>query len=189
MRNRRLATWALTLVLAALVARPAAARGSIKSPGDHPDYVFEAEPHFSVGYAGGFGPGFRGTVVILDNGFIPTLNNSVGIGAGVEWLFYSTDCEGPPQDRVCDRVGDVMVPIVIQWNFWLARHFSVFGEPGIALHFHRGPKGNDFQPDPFTVFGGARVHFSDSVALTLRLGAPQLFHHDSVLSLGVSFLL
>lgn len=142
----------------------------------------------ALSYKAGIGPGVRGTVVILDNGFIPSINNSVGVGFGAEWLNYSDHCEGAPPARVCQSVGDVMVPIVIQWNFWLARIFSVFGEPGIALHFHRGP-GDDFAIDPFTIFGGLRIHFSDSVALTLRLGSPELFHRDSVITIGLSFLL
>ena len=58
----------------------------IKYPGDHPIYRFDAEPHgllgFAgpLGYSGAFGAGFRGTVIVADNGFIKTINNSVGIG-------------------------------------------------------------------------------------------------------------
>lgn len=180
-----------TVLAGALVlslARPAAAEGTIKSPGNHPHYSFEAEPHLALSYKAGIGPGFRGTVVLLDNGFISSINNSVGLGFGVEWLFYSKHCDGPPTGRICESVGDVMVPVVLQWNFWLVQWLSVFGEPGVAFHFHRGP-GDEFGFDPFTIFGGARFHFSDSVALTLRVGAPELFHRDSVITIGVSFLL
>src|SRR5690349_10796756 len=56
----------------------------IKNPGDHPDYRFEAEPHGLVGFGGPFkggsgelGLGFRGTVIIVDNGFVKSINNSV----------------------------------------------------------------------------------------------------------------
>jgi len=189
-RHRRaLATLALGLGMA--VTQRAAAQGTIKVPGDHPDYVFEAEPHLAASYGAGFGPGFRGTIAIVDKAFIPKLNNSIGIGVGAEWLFYSRHCAGPANARVCDSVGEVMVPVVLQWNFWVSRQFSVFGEPGIALHFYRGYHADhgDFALDPFTIFGGVRIHFSPSVALTLRLGAPELFHYDSVISIGVSFLI
>ena len=61
----------------------------IKNPGDHPAYRFEAEPHGLIGFGGPFrhgnadlGAGFRGTIILLDNGFVKTINNSVGIGFG-----------------------------------------------------------------------------------------------------------
>src|SRR5262245_20162784 len=140
MLDRRLAAGPAVLAgaLGLSLASPAMAQGTIKSPGDHPHYVFEAEPHLTLSYKAGIGPGFRGTFVLLDNGFIRSINNSVGLGFGAEMLFYSKHCEGPPPAR-CESVGDVMVPVVIQWNFWVHQWISVFGEPGIAFHFHRGP--------------------------------------------------
>ena len=57
----------------------------IKSPGDHPAYIFEAEPHLLVGFAGpfdsggNFGVGFRGAVHIA-NGFVSSINDSVSHG-------------------------------------------------------------------------------------------------------------
>jgi hypothetical protein len=174
------------LALGATLARPSFAQGTIKNPGDHPRYTFEAEPHLAVSYKGGFGPGFRGTFVLLHNGFISSINNSIGLGFGADLLFYGKDCHGPPPG-ICESVGDLLVPVVLQWNFWLHRSFSVFGEPGVVFHFGRGR--NDFAVDPFTIYGGGRFHFSDSVALTLRIGAPQIFKRDNVISIGVSFML
>jgi hypothetical protein len=186
-RSRTAGLAGVSLAFGLLLSAPAAAQGTIKRPGDHYHYVFEAEPHFAVSYKGGFGPGFRGTIVILDNGFISSINNSVGIGFGADFLFYSKDCKGPPPE-ICESVGDVIVPVVIQWNFFLHRQFSVFGEPGALFRVQRG-RGDDFAVDPFTIYGGGRFHFSDSVALTLRLGAPQIFKRDNTVSIGVSFLL
>lgn len=172
-----------------LLSRPATAQSVIKSPGEHPHYVFEAEPHLALSYKAGYGPGFRATIALLDKAFIPSLNNSIGIGVGADWLFYGKHCEGPLTARVCgESEGDVMIPIVLQWNFWIIQWFSVFGEPGFALHVLRG-RGDDFAVDPFTIFAGMRIHFTDSVALTVRVGAPELFHHDSTITIGVSFLL
>src|SRR5438034_1163301 len=61
----------------------------IKNPGDHPEYTFEAEPHGLIGFGGPFrdghgelGAGFRGTVIIVQNGFVKTINDSVGISFG-----------------------------------------------------------------------------------------------------------
>jgi hypothetical protein len=138
----------------------------IKMPGDHPSYVFEAEPHLLLGYEGPFrdeapGVGFRGTVNIAD-GFVKSINDSVGIGFGAD---IGTN-------------GNVFVPIVMQWNFWLSTHWSVFGEPGIG--FGTGDRVNqNVYP---TFYAGGRFHFNDRIALTIRIGYP-------VVSVGVSFLL
>jgi hypothetical protein len=69
------------------------------------------------------------------------------------------------------------IPVVMQWNFWLSRNWSVFGEPGGALRLRNG------RVDPEPVFyAGGRLHFTDTIALTLRVGHPSA-------SVGVSFLL
>lgn len=141
---------------------------TIRHSGDHPDYVFEAEPHLLLGFAGPFdeqgnvGLGFRGSFHIA-HGFVPSINDTVGIGVGFDFA---------PGD------GDVYVPIVLQWNFWLSTHFSVFGEPGIAFGSGRGSN-NGVYP---ALFVGGRYNFADWIALTLRLGYPDV-------SLGVSFFL
>jgi hypothetical protein len=165
----------------------AAAESIAQHPGDHPAYSFEAEPHLALPLGlDGFGPGFRGTVVLVDNGFVSTINNSVGLGFGLDWIFYGHGCHGPDRDRHCDAPSGVILPVVMQWNFWLHPHWSVFGEPGIAFHVQGGSNDHvDF--DWFTIYVGGRYHFSDNVALTMRLGAPLL--HDNVFSIGVSFLL
>jgi hypothetical protein len=166
----------IALLLGLGVDRLAAAQSIIKHPGDHPRYSFEAEPHFSLApfHEGGLGPGFRGTFVVLDNGFIPKINNSIGIGVGLDWVFYGKN------------KSDVMIPLVMQWNFWLHPRWSVFGEPGLNMHIRKN-MGDDIVFDAFTIYGGGRFHFNDQIALTLRLGAP--FIHDNVISIGVSFLL
>jgi hypothetical protein len=143
----------------------------IKSPGDHPSYIFEAEPHGLVGWyhVDKFSPGvgFRGTFKIIDNGFIASINNSIGIGAGIDWT----------QDRI-------WVPIVMQWNFWISENWSVFGEPGVAITVGGtgNKKGKNDAVDLLAIWGGARYHFTDRITLTMRVGKPTL-------SIGVSFLL
>jgi hypothetical protein len=139
----------------------------IRSPGDHPSYIFEAEPHFMIGYAGPFnegsnvGLGFRGSFNIA-NGFVPSINDTVGIGVGFDFAPGS---------------GHVYAPIVLQWNFWLSTHWSVFGEPGIAF----GSGNSDTSVFP-AFFVGGRFHFNEHVALTLRMGYPDF-------AVGVSFFL
>jgi hypothetical protein len=158
--------------LVLLVAAPVLADESvIKRPGDHPDYVLEAEPHLIIAPFHDFHPGvgFRATVELVDNGFISTINNTVGLGLGIDWTKHRT-----------------WIPIVMQWNFWLSRNWSVFGEPGVVLRiddgvkFERGGKGPD-KLDPFAFYAGGRLHFSDYVTLTMRVGRPTA-------SVGVSFL-
>ncbi|MDB4946253.1 MAG: hypothetical protein JWP97_5787 [Labilithrix sp.] len=160
------------LALAAL-SLPGSARAEqsiIKNPGDHPSYRFEAEPHGLIGYGGPFlrgrnelGVGFRGSIVLLDNGFIPSINNSIALGFGLDAFF---------------RSGTVFIPIVMQWNFWLSTHWSVFGEPGIGIAPNEDGNRDTIH---FTGYAGGRFHFNDRVALTLRLGYPSI-------SVGASFL-
>jgi hypothetical protein len=159
---------ALAALIALSLADGAAAEPNlIKQPGAHPDYTLELEPHVAVGFGvpagAGIGPGFRGTLELVDNGFVQTINNTVGLGFGLDWFVMS------------DRTW-FWVPVVMQWNFWLTRSWSVFGEPGAGLVF--GHK-SGVRP---AFYGGGRFHFSDTLALTLRAGYPAV-------SVGLSFVL
>jgi len=170
----------------------------IRSPGDHSRYAFEAEPHLllglfnppGVGSGTGLGVGFRGTVVLVNNGFVPTINNSIGVGFGLDWVHYghgrahcipnsgpSGGCYGYDDS---ESVTNIWVPVVMQWNFFLSRQWSVFGEPGLAVRYTSFPGAHDFQADPQLYVGG-RWHFSDQMTLTLRLGYPTF-------SAGISFM-
>ncbi len=154
---------AAAVLLALVWARPARADEMvIKFPGQHPNYVFEAEPHvlldpFNVAP----GVGFRGTVSVLQNGFVKSINNSIGVTFGLDYA---------------DK--GVWIPVAMQWNFWLSRNWSVFGEPGIAF---RAGQRNDHLAW-LGLWAGGRYHFTDRIALTMRVGSPTL-------SVGVSFLL
>jgi len=170
----------------------------INRPGSHPNYVFEAEPHLLIGALPAPGPargtgvglGLRGTVEIVDNGFIGNINNTVGVGFGADWVHYSDSdlpCEKDPDSGGCAdldpdfSVNYLYLPVVMQWNFWLSRDWSVFGEPGVALHV--ASRGDDkLSLSPFVLFLGGRYHFSDRVTLTMRAGYP-------LFSVGASFLL
>jgi hypothetical protein len=144
-------------------------RSIIKMPHDHPSYVFEAEPHAVLGLGDPFFPyvapgvGFRGTFHITD-GFVKTINDSVGIGFGID----------------VTTSGNVVVPVVMQWNFWLSTHWSVFGEPGLVIG--GGPRVNPPVPIWPAIFFGGRYHFNERIALTMRVGFPTF-------SVGVSFFL
>jgi len=175
--TRQLAALALGLVILAF-AKPALAQSIIKQPGNHPNYSFEAEPHLLIGLWGipgpgddtGLGAGFRGSVVIVDNGFVRTINNSVAISFGIDWMNFD------------DNDDFVWLPVAMQWNFWLSPNWSVLGEPGLALRFNDDRFRDDVDLD-FVFYAGGRYHFSDTVSLTMRLGWPSAF------SLGVSFFM
>jgi hypothetical protein len=198
--SRLLALGSALLALLAVSTWPRSAHADtliIKNPGDHPRYVFEAEPHVVLGFieppgyaAGtGFGLGFRGAIPIVRNGFVPSINNSVAIGFGADFARYGRGdycVDGGPLPN-CNRVradgfNEFYFPVVLQWNFFLSRNWSVFGEPGVALNYHawNGPRRLDV--DPFIFFLGGRYHFSDKVTLTMRIGYPAF-------SVGASFLL
>jgi hypothetical protein len=195
--------------LVAAVATSASSAGAddtIKRPGDHPQYAVEIEPHGLWGWThynyapdDGFGLGARFSIPLTDNGFVKTINNSVAIGFGLDWLHYSgTGCwnyYGPGYRGPCYSVGDanyLFFPVVMQWNFFVAKQWSVFGEPGLVIYhgtfdycagapagFACGnPNGTGVD---FAFYAGGRYHVSDHVALVLRIGYPTF-------SFGVSFM-
>ena len=170
----------------------------IQHPGDHQRYVFEAEPHLLFGFidppgyatGAGLGLGFRGSVPIVTNGFIPKLNNSVAIGFGLDFARYGRAdyCLHYDGNGRCDDRGhgesftEFWFPIVLQWNFFLSRNWSVFGEPGVAINYHAWEAPRALDIAPLVVFVGGRYHFSEKITLTMRIGYPAF-------SVGCSFLL
>ncbi|WP_146650500.1 hypothetical protein [Labilithrix luteola] len=190
------ATLAATLVLTA--ATPARADSIIKNPGDHPDYSVELEPHALLGWGNlyastGFGIGGRASVPIVKNGFIKTINNSVAISFGLDWLRYDHcyyyDRRGGRNLGYGCGASFLLFPVAMQWNFWLTEKWSVFGEPGLYVYhgiFDDYCSGLVGCSSPtrtsvdFAFYAGGRFHFNDKVSLTMRIGYPTL-------SVGVSF--
>ena len=195
---------AAAMILAATEAT--ADRLTIKYPGRHPHYVFEAEPHLNIGLidppgigAGkGIGAGFRGTLELVDNGFVDTINNTVGITFGFDYVNHGVDerdqrCidwdPGPTTSRtddVClefrESAHYFLIPVGMQWNFWLSEQWSVFGEPAAVIYLvDYEEEENELNLD-VGIYAGGRWHFSPGAALTMRLGYPTF-------SVGVSFLL
>lgn len=187
----------------------ALAQSTIRQPNAHPDYAVELEPHVAFGVfdppgwptGAGIGAGLRATIPVLRNGFVPSINNSVGISFGLDWVhYYGADQQafggcaawavGPGNTRVCTAVDGpasgtsnyLYFPAAMQWNFWLSDQFSVFGEPGVAIYYAKArdeASGNVGAVPVFAV--GGRWHFLRRGMLTLRVGYP-------VMSLGVSML-
>lgn len=170
----RRALW-LSLILLAFAAwtKPAQAdRSTIKRPSLHPDYFVELEPHLVLGFVDipgrfsgpgkGVGPGVRATFELVDNGFIRKINNTVGLSIGADLLM--------------DNKATFVIPVAMQWNFWLSENWSVFGEPGFTLA--AGKKGGF----GLTLYGGGRLLLTRDSALVFRVGHPTM-------SIGYAFLM
>lgn len=182
---------------------------TIRQPGERVKYAFELEPHVAFGVfdppgrpiGSGIGLGLRAAIPIVENGFVPTINNSIAISFGLDWLYYDgsaltvgrcarrapsggatvetcVDVEGP----IGGSSHYVYIPTAMQWNFWLSDTFSAFGEPGTTLYYEKGrfEERGHLGIRPLLQVGG-RWHFARRAMLTLRLGYPTQ-------SLGVSMV-
>ncbi len=203
----RLAFAATSLVGAFLLSGSAAAYDQVViRDGRTPmTYEFELEPHVvfctappGPGYGSGGGVGVRASFVILPEGFIRNVNDSIAVGLGLDLGHYTGSWDlggyrdqclhyevGPNGTSVCTEVSSnggtynyVFIPLVMQWNFWFTRRFSAFGEPGVDLYFV-GNHGFNVSPAAYV---GGRVKLWEGITLTGRIGYPTL-------AIGVSFML
>ncbi len=174
------------------VSRPARADETLRSPGAHPDYAVEIEPHLVLGddsvfATAGYGVGARFGIPIVRNGFVPSINNSVAINFGVDFIHYGACYYA----QVGCGANYLLFPVTLQWNFFVARQWSVYGEGGLFLYkgffddnICAGLGAICSDPAAFGVLPtfavGGRYHFSEHVALNLRVGYPTV-------TLGVSF--
>jgi hypothetical protein len=116
---------------------------------------------------------------------VPSINNSVAISFGLDLLHYD-GCWFPGN---CSA-NYIHIPVVMQWNFYVAQRWSVFGEPGLVI-FHgfiddcpgtikncpNGPRETSVEP---ALYLGGRYHINDKLSLTMRVGFPSI-------SFGLSF--
>jgi hypothetical protein len=189
-RNRtgRLAAALGAFAAAAFAAGQAQAETIIGRPNSHPAYSVELEPHLLLGWGFrrnrhdflpthqhldgpfGVGPGLRASIPVMDNGFVSSINNNVAIGLGADFAYY---------DR--DSASVLWLPVVLQWNFYITKVITVFGEPGVALRHTSWDNGHETDGQ-LVLHGGAKFMFGQTTGLTVRIGAPYV-------SVGVSFLL
>lgn len=183
------------------VAAERSASAQIKSPGSHPRYGVEVEPHLVLQWThhpwhsneDGLGLGARFNIPIIEDGPIKKINNSMAIGFGVDWVHFSDYCwgwgywRGPVPDQYARsecEASHLWFPVVLQWNFWLTKVISVFGEPGLAIVHERWEyywdcagdwckyDESDTDVEPVLFAAGARFLFTDTFGLTVRLGWP-----------------
>ena len=186
------------LVLMGLWSSSAAAQ--IRSPGSHPRYTVELEPHLVVQWANepfwndsGIGVGLRASIPVIESGPVTTINNSLAIGFGLDWAHF--DCG--PYDA-CDADG-FFFPLVAQWNFFITKAISLFPELGLGIQYSvldwdgrvpadcvriQGVNVCDDDVDDIDVnlafWFGARFALSEAIAFTLRLGTPSLLFGVSI---------
>jgi hypothetical protein len=170
MHSRAFAPIAVLVALAVALPRVSHAEPLLlESPGDHPRYRFEAEPHGLLGFGsienGALGIGFRGTFVLADPGFVTTVNDTAGISIGADYFVGRS------------RSNALFVPIQAHWSFFFSQHWSGFVELGVGLRLFD----NDARISPALSIGG-RYHVTERVAVTLRLGYPAI-------GIGASFFL
>ena len=194
-------------LLLGMVLRAGEARADeqliIRQPGDHPVYSVEMEPHVAFApllpHAGSYGLGLGGrfSIPIVRNGFVCSINNSIAIGLGLDWVHYNGCIHDTLFSDTCSNLNTFVLPVVMQWNFFLSTHWSVFAEPGLDLYFRsfsghcvaRDQRGVPYDTDcpgtvdfdPFIFFVGGRYHFNETTTLTMRIGYPYF-------SVGVSFM-
>jgi hypothetical protein len=184
------------------------AQSIIKQPGNHADYAVEIEPHLAfqwtdrAGVNDGFGPGARFNIPFMHNGPISSINNNMAITFGLDltfgdggpnWCYGRYDQNLRPNGQDCS-VTELWLPVAMQWNFYLTKVISVFGEPGFAIAHRRwsysfcGNPGtncdqhyttNDLE---FIFAGGGRFMFTDKIGATVRIGFPMI-------TAGINFLL
>jgi hypothetical protein len=180
------------------VCSEAHAQSVVRQPGNHPDYSFEIEPHLAFqwmnryGADSGFGPGARFNIPFFHNGPIKTINNNMGISFGLDLTFGGGGYGCYPADRRINgydcSVTEIWLPVAMQWNFFLTKVISVFGEPGFAIAHRRwtypwycdganrpmcDADFNTTSLEPIFA-GGGRFMFSDRVGATVRLGFPMI---------------
>lgn len=160
----------VTLLFGLVSGKPAHAQNLIERPKAHSDYDLELEAHLAFllrNAAPGFGA--RITWELIDPGFIKGLNNTVGVGVGID-LGINEFCEGVGESQTCTQGDlDLVIPATLQWNFWFTPEWSAYFEPGVA--FARRRYGPVFAPHAAV---GGRYQLARDVLLTLRLGYPAM---------------
>ena len=171
----RFRDWIIAVLLGAVVGltlpAKAHAQSLIEKPKAHSDYNLELEGHLAFLLRRNIAPGLgaRATWELVDPGFIKGLNNTVGIGLGLD-LGFNTWCEGVGESARCtDGDIDFIIPLNLQWNFWITPEWSAYFEPGIAIGRRR--YGPIISPN---VAVGARYQLARDLLLTLRLGYPAM---------------
>ncbi len=191
---------ALVALAASLLAGSARADDTIQHPGAHFSYFVEIEPHLDVAWGdwsgglggqAGYGLGARLAFPVMKNGFVSTINDSVAVGVGLDFLHFG--CGGSLTGAAFScSLNSLSLPVVMQWNFYVSPEWSVFGEPGLFLYhqFYSSSGSNCVglgcpsvtETSLLPAFWvGARYRLNDRLYFTARIGYPTV-------TLGMSFV-
>lgn len=138
--------------------------------GERP-HTFDLHAGFAW-YGYGAAVGGRYKIPVVDNGFVPSIDNSVSITFGAD--LYFANYYAPNGDAYYGT--GIGVPVTMAWDFWFTDEWSAFGEAGVNLYVGNGL----FRGYGFGRFGsqwlvtavGGRYHFNEKMALIGRLGSP-----------------
>jgi hypothetical protein len=174
----------------------------IRHPGQHTQYSVELEPHLAIDWADahwvgeGIGPGMHVAIPLMHQGPITTINNNMAIKFGLD-LTFGNGCywggRGYYYVRSDCSTTSLLLPIALQWNFYLTDIITAFGEAGMAIGHswwsYNGPciaggycppTYNDTYVLPYFA-AGAKFMFGRSAGLTVRLGYPHITVGASIL--------
>ncbi len=171
----RVPVLAIAILLAPALA---SAQSTIRQAGVH-----ERPADFSLllflPFPFGFGGGARVGIPVAHDGFIGGVNDAVFVEPGFQFLIWS----GFDQSIV-----GVQVPVLMRWDFFLTRDWTVFGSVGPVFGFYfddrGGGRGGNFKVHGDGIFspGGAPGFFG----ITLGGGAFYNFAPGSALRLDAS---
>lgn len=147
----------------------------LPSPSHTGDVRFDV--HANMGGFGMLGAGLRIDVPIVHNGVIEGIDDELAVSPGLDAYF------APFYHNYYNGGAYFLPSCVVQWNFYIDSHWSVFPEAGLALYV-----GNrDFLPRGQPIYAtadvgvGGRYQFSDRTALLARVSSP------TGLQIGVTF--
>ncbi|NOZ86692.1 MAG: hypothetical protein GXP49_10555 [Deltaproteobacteria bacterium] len=148
---------------------PNESRTIIKVPhsGPRPDAL---DFHGGIGaFYFGFGAGARYTMNLVGNGFVPSINNSVGLSMGADIMAHPAyACHGWDFS--------LSLPVTMEWAFYLTRAWTVFAEIGTTVWIRPlGECGGVINKyfDIWFIFGpGARWNITDNSFMVFRLTYP-----------------
>lgn len=178
---------AATLASVSLAAPAEAHAQDINTP-------FRGQRPFQLDFHGGFtwwgygaAAGARFGIPILHNGFIDSINNAVYLNFGGDFYFIRyRPCNGGGCDW--EYHPGFGIPVALHWEFYFNQTWSAFAELGVNVFFHPGFfRGNrdffehDYVGSWFLAAVGGRLHFNESIALTLRVST-------NYVSFGVTFM-
>ena len=151
----------LAVALVALLGAPGVTQAQAEPPPD-----LRLDVHGDFGWYHSFGAGVRFDIPIVRDGFTrsSSVKDDLSISPGVE-LFSAY---GPYS-------GMGVIPMVmVQWNLYFAHKFSFFLEAGIAMLLAPSGWSHHYYDNVIAPVGqlGFRWHFSDAMALLIRVGWP-----------------